>query len=162
MTTSMTKPMASQKANGSRTKSVATSIQRRLGRKNVPQILFADESKQDLPPNELFFKAPNEKKLSRNLVRFAKGKKDARSVALLIIDQSFERDFWAGQNWKVQPANVWEKESGNHRAFHAEKLADFEWRGVSRVATARAVIRFLSDRILIENYEYQVSELESQ
>ena len=105
------------------------------------------------------FHVKKHKKVWHGLTDFEKGKKDAATFAKIIIEELFERDFWPGKHWEIDNARVWEADNSNpeNPSFNAEKLATWDWKDIYSEASATAVIRFLPDRILIENYAYYVA-----
>ena len=103
------------------------------------------------------FQVRKHKKVYKGLVELEKGKVTPKALSRIIIEELFERDFWPGKHWEIDTARVWECSGSEHPSFNAEKLATWDWKDIYSEASATAVIRFLPDRILIEDYAYYVA-----
>jgi len=103
------------------------------------------------------FQVRKHKKVWHALLEYEKSRMDAKSLATIIIEELFERDFWPGKHWDIDSARVWETAGSEEPTFNAEKIATWDWKDIYSEASATAVIRFLPDRILIENYAYYVA-----
>jgi len=136
-------------------KDAAQGTQRKRSSKNTRPVLISCKYN----PSRGFsdFQVKKHKKVWQGLVQYEKSKLEAKALAQIIIEELFERDFWPGKHWEIDTARVWENTGSEHPAFNAEKLATWDWKDIYSEASATAVIRFLPDRILIENYAYYVA-----
>ena len=129
--------------------------QRSKRQKSIKPVLISCKFNQGRGFSDL--QVRKHKNVYHGLIGYEKGRTTAKSLSIIIIEELFTRDFWPGKHWEIDTARVWECTSSEHPSFHAEKLAKWDWKEVYSEASATALIRFLPDRILIEDYAYSVA-----
>ena len=116
----------------------------------------------------------NREEIYKKLYDFESGLVSGRALVLVIIDTLFYRDFMPGKHWDIDSAVVSELSNLNSsnsisnggedvQTFSAEKEATWDWKDIYSVASAKAIIKIISNKssgerhVYVDEYSYYVA-----
>eukprot|EP00439_Symbiodinium_sp_Y106_P043876 s5402_g5.t1 len=95
------------------------------------------------------------KGMHQALVEYADGKLAPANLARFIIGALFDSEFNGGKRWDVNGATAEPADGAD--TFVCEKSAEYDWKDISSVASAKARIHVTPELISIHDYSYYVA-----
>ncbi|CAE7793447.1 ZBP14 [Symbiodinium sp. CCMP2456] len=96
------------------------------------------------------------KGMHQALVEYADGKLAPSNLARFIIGALFDSEFRGGKRWDVNGATAEPADKGADM-FVCEKSAEYDWKDICSVASAKARIHVTPELISIHEYSYYVA-----
>ncbi|CAJ1375567.1 unnamed protein product [Effrenium voratum] len=94
------------------------------------------------------------------LAEYAAGASGPKSLARAVIAALFDAEFRGSKRWEVNAACATEAPDRKD-VFQCEKSAEYDWKDISSVASAKALIHVTPELISIHDYSYYVQRLAS-
>ncbi|CAJ1461876.1 unnamed protein product [Effrenium voratum] len=90
------------------------------------------------------------------LAEYAAGASGPKSLARAVIAALFDAEFRGSKRWEVNAACATEAPDRKD-VFQCEKSAEYDWKDISSVASAKALIHVTPELISIHDYSYYVA-----